>query len=137
MRPGAITINADSDLDIDALVEFDTKAFSLGGINPFSFIPLPFGDLNSSILDVLIGNNSVADRFKALGTSLTNLAQNPASPILKTETLASLDSILTFLADAPLFADYVAPLVAARDQLTRRDAARRHPGRDSRYRRCT
>ena len=80
---GVITVDAESGLVIDALVEFDAKAFSLGGINAFSFIPLPFGDLTSFLFDILLGKSPSTSAFTAGGVVTWNAINSDVSAYIE------------------------------------------------------
>ena len=79
----AITVDAQSNLDIDALVEFDAKAFSVGGINPFSYIPLPFGDFNSFLFEILLGKSPSTSAFTAGGVVTWNSIKSDVSAYIE------------------------------------------------------
>ncbi|MCC6420670.1 MAG: hypothetical protein IT429_20725, partial [Gemmataceae bacterium] len=72
---------------------------------------------NASAAAERLGNADLANRLDDLSIVLTNLVQDPTSPVFKSQSLAALDSILSLLAIDEKFVAYVDPLAAARDQL--------------------
>ncbi len=64
-----------------------------------------------------LGHSDLASRMRDLSIALNNLVQQPGDPVFKSQSLASLDSILTLLAQDAKLADFVDPLTVARDEL--------------------
>lgn len=64
-----------------------------------------------------LGSTDLAQRLNDLSIALTNLVQNPSSDTFKSQALASLDSILSQLANDTNLSFFVGDLTAARNAL--------------------
>jgi uncharacterized membrane protein len=64
-----------------------------------------------------LGNTALANRLHDLGTALTDLVQNPASDVSKSQALAAIDSIQSQLAADPFQASFAPALATARAAL--------------------
>ena len=79
-----------------------------------------------------LGNAALANRLDDLSIALTSLVQDPTSAVSKSQSLASLDSILSLLAADPVLSVFVADLDRGEGRAGRGHDARRHPGRGDR-----
>src|SRR5207244_5040123 len=52
---------------------------------------------NAAVAAQQLGNADLANRFKDLTTALTNLVQNPANPVFKSQALTTIDSLVSQL----------------------------------------
>ena len=64
-----------------------------------------------------LGHTDLFARLNDLSFALTNLVQDPTDDVAKSQSLASLGSILSLLAVDPILATFVDPLTARRDEL--------------------
>jgi len=64
-----------------------------------------------------LGYPQLSARLDDLSIALIHLAQDPASVVFKSQSLASLESVLSLLAVDPVLAGFAPPLAAARDGL--------------------
>jgi uncharacterized membrane protein len=64
-----------------------------------------------------LGNEALADRLTDLAVTLTKLTEQPLNEIFQIQAIASLDSILSLLANDPILAPFVPELTSARDDL--------------------
>lgn len=64
-----------------------------------------------------LGDISLANRLDDLGAALTNLVQNAASPIFKSQATAALHAVIGLLEVDPVLSHFAPPLASARDVL--------------------
>ena len=67
---------------------------------------------------VTLGDADLGNRLHELSASLTDLVGDPSNGVFKSEALVGLDSILSLLANDPIFAAFVDPLTVARGELS-------------------
>jgi uncharacterized membrane protein/transglutaminase-like putative cysteine protease len=72
---------------------------------------------NAAVSAGQLNNGALANRLNDLSTALTNLVQDPANAIYKSQALASLDSIIRLLAADPVVSDNLGGLTDARGAL--------------------
>ncbi len=64
-----------------------------------------------------LGNTALANRLNDLSIALTNLVQGPSSDIFKSQSVASLDSVIALLGADPQLSPFATDLTAARGPL--------------------
>jgi uncharacterized repeat protein (TIGR01451 family) len=72
---------------------------------------------NASVAAGQLGNTGLANRLNDLSTALTNLVQDPTSDVYKSQSLASIDSILSQFASDAFQATFTPALTSARTAL--------------------
>ena len=71
---------------------------------------------NAAVAAGQLGNTNLADQLSDLSTALTNLVQNPTSPVYSSQAQASLTSLISQITNDPFLSSFAAALATRAGQ---------------------